>query len=137
MLSRQEEEQERRETLANDLKVLEAQRGSTFHQHGLAQANELSGGRFGATGAPVVIASKPNPSSQYPACSPALAVELPPEPPLGFGNPALEPSADLSAVEQLPDSAPAAAASNDAPLLPDAVQRGAESGPSPDGERDA
>jgi hypothetical protein len=101
MLSRQEEEQERRETLENDLKVLR-ERGSTFHQHGLAQADEINQGRFAATGAPRVVGSTPTPASQYPAASAAHQTELPPEQPLGFAidqMPSDEPSAGLSAVQ--------------------------------------
>src|SRR6516162_10947870 len=83
MLSKQEEEQERREVLENDRKVLE-QRGSTYHQHGVAQADEINQGRFAATGAPRVVGSTPNPASQYPAASAAHQTELPPEQPLGY-----------------------------------------------------
>jgi hypothetical protein len=82
---------ERRETLENDRKVLE-QRGGTFYQHGLAQADELSQGRFATVGAPRVIGSTPTPASQYPAASVAHQTELPPEPPLGFDNPELDPA---------------------------------------------
>jgi hypothetical protein len=123
MLSRQEEEQERRETLENDLRVLQ-QRGSTFHQHAQAQANELSGGRFAATGAPRVVGSTPNPAAQYPAASAAHQTELPPENPLGYSvddMPGLEPSADsssLSPVEQLGGAA-------DAPSAPPDVEHAA------------
>ena len=84
MLSRQEEEAERRATLENDLKVLEQQRGSTFHQHGVSQASELSGGRFAATGSPRVIGSTASVAAQYPAASGAHQTELPLEPPLGY-----------------------------------------------------
>jgi len=48
MLSKQEEEQERREVLENDQRVREQQQaqGGTFYQHGLAQALDLArGGR--------------------------------------------------------------------------------------------
>jgi hypothetical protein len=99
MLSKQEEEQERRAVLENDRKVLE-QRGGTFFQHGVSQAAELSQGRFAAVGAPTVVGSKPNPSTQYPAASAAHQTELPPEQPLGFSiddMPGLEnPTGDAS-----------------------------------------
>jgi hypothetical protein len=85
MLSRQEEEAERRATLENDRLVREQQqRGSTFHQHAQAQADELSQGRFAATGAPRVIGATPSPAAQYPAASAAHQTELPPEQPLGY-----------------------------------------------------
>ena len=86
MLSKQEEEQERRATLENDRRVREQQQaqGGTFYQHGLAQADEINQGRFAAVGAPTVVGSKPNPSTQYPAASAAHQTELPPEQPLGF-----------------------------------------------------
>ena len=86
MLSKQEEEQERREVLENDQRVREQQQaqGGTFYQHGLAQADEINQGRFAAVGAPTVVGSKPNPSTQYPAASAAHQTKLPPEQPLGF-----------------------------------------------------
>jgi hypothetical protein len=85
MLSRQEEEQERRAVLENDRRVREQQQqnASTFHQHAQAQADELSQGRFRAIGTPRVIGATPNPSSQYPAASAAHQTSLPPEQPLG------------------------------------------------------
>jgi len=90
MLSSQEEQQERRETLENDRKVREAEHqrilreGTTFHQ--FAQQETLPQGRFSAPGAistPRVVGSTLNPSAQYPAASSAHQTELPPEPPLG------------------------------------------------------
>jgi hypothetical protein len=74
---------ERRKILDNDLKVLQ-QQGSTFHQHAMAHADELSQGRFAATGAPRVIGSTPTSASQYPSASAAHQTELPPEEPLGY-----------------------------------------------------
>jgi hypothetical protein len=85
MLCRQEEEQERIETLRNDLLVRQQQQNaSTFHQHAQAQADELSQGRFAAIGSPRVIGATPSPASQYPAASAAHQTELPPENPLGY-----------------------------------------------------
>ena len=81
--SDQEDQAERRETLDNDLKVLQ-QRGSTFHLHAQAQADEISQGRYRATGVPRVVGSTPTPASQYPAASAAYQTELPPEGPLGY-----------------------------------------------------
>jgi hypothetical protein len=115
MLSRQEEEAERRATFENDRKVLE-QRGSTFHQHGMAQADELSQGRFAAIGSPTVIGAKPSPSTQYPAASPSHQVSLPAEEPLGFSVNDLEPSANhLPPVEETCAPAGAAAAAGNLP----------------------
>jgi hypothetical protein len=81
--SDQEDQAERRETLDNDLKVLR-QQSSTFHQHAQAQADEISQGRYRATGVPRVVGSTPTPASQYPAASAAHQTELPPEEPLGY-----------------------------------------------------
>jgi hypothetical protein len=113
MLSKQEEEQERRATLENDRRVREQQsQGTTMFQHAQAHAGELSGGRFAAIGAPRVVGSTPNPSAQYPAASAAHQTELPPEPALGYpiDQPTSEPSAGLSAVEQLGGAAAAPSA---------------------------
>jgi hypothetical protein len=74
---------ERRETLANDLKVLQ-QQGSTFHQHAQAQALDTAGGRFAAVGTPRVVGSTPNPSAQYPAAAAHQADPVGVEPPLGY-----------------------------------------------------
>jgi hypothetical protein len=74
---------ERRETLENDLKVLQ-QQGSTFHQHAQAQASELSGGRFAAIGSPRVIGATPSPASQYPAAAAHQSDPVGIEPPLGI-----------------------------------------------------
>jgi hypothetical protein len=90
---------ERLATLENDRKVLE-QRSGTFFSHGLAAANDLSGGRFAAAGgAPRVVGSTPGAASQYPAASAAHQTELPPEPPLGFSVNELDPSATIPAAE--------------------------------------
>jgi hypothetical protein len=98
MLSRQEEEQERIETLRNDQFVRQQQRqaeASTMHQHAVAQADETNQGRFAATGVPTVTGSTPIP--KYPAASPSWQIQLPDEPPLGFDNPALEEPSTLPA----------------------------------------
>ena len=78
---------ERRATLDNDLKVLR-ERGGTFFQHGLAQANDMAGGRFAAVNTATVTGTTPIPN--YPAASAAHQTQLPDEPPLGFDNPELE-----------------------------------------------
>jgi hypothetical protein len=99
LLSKQEEELERREVLGNDRRVRE-QQSSTFHQHAQAQADEINQGRFAATGVPNVIGAKPTPASQYPAASSAHQTELPPEPPLGYPIGQM-PSTPPASVEQL------------------------------------
>jgi len=132
MLSRQEEEQERRETLENDRLMREQQRGSTFHQHGLSQAAELSGGRFAATGAPRVIGSTPSPASQYPAASSAHQTELPREEPLGIdinAMPELEPAFPLALAQDPGASERDASSSAVAPA--DDVERGSGAPSSP------
>ena len=137
MLSRQEDALEKLETLRNDLKVLEQQQGSTFHQHGQAQANEINQGRFAAIGSPTVIGAKPAVASAYPACSPALAVQLPDELPLAFDNPALEdPSANAlpPPVEETGD--PANAPSSDGgPASPPGGSMSERAGSSPFNKR--
>jgi hypothetical protein len=113
---------ERRETLANDLKVLQ-QRGSTFHQHAQSAANDTGGGRFASLGAPRVIGSTPSPSSQYPAVSAAHQTELPPEQPLGFSIDEMpNPTGDASSGVSLPVE-PGPASRGDAPSdLADALR---------------
>jgi hypothetical protein len=116
MLSKQEEDQERRETLENDRLVREAEQrrilleGTTMFQHGQSQADEINQGRFAATGVPHVTGSQPIPKvPQLPESSPWSGAQPEPgiEPPLGFDNPALEPSAAFQLhAEQL--GAPAA-----------------------------
>jgi hypothetical protein len=110
MLSRQEEEQERRETLENDLRVLR-ERGSTFHQHAQSQASDLAQGRFAATGAPRVVGSTPSPASQYPAASAALQSDpVGVEPPLGIdinAMPGLENPTGVSVSPPVATGAPA------------------------------
>jgi len=96
MLSKQEEEQERRETLENDRLVLEQRRGSTLHQHGLAAANDTAGGRFAATGAAHVVGSTP--TMQYPAAAAHQRDPVGVEPPLGIDINAMPESLDPSAV---------------------------------------
>jgi hypothetical protein len=115
MLSRQEEEQERRETLENDRKLLDAERqrilreGTTMHAFAQSEAN-LDLGRYGAAmGKPDVVGVRPAVKYlQLPESSPWSGAQPQPgpEPPLSaYDNPALEPSAGLSAVEQLGDPA--------------------------------
>src|SRR5262249_29243505 len=91
--SAQEEQAERRRVFAQDQSL----RAGTFHQHALAEA-EPPRGRYSAIANAQVVGATALPN--YPACSPALAVQLPDEPPLGFDNPALEPSSALPSVAQ-------------------------------------
>ena len=92
MLSSQEEEQERRETLENDRKVREQQqrdrasRGSTFHQHAQAAASDNAGGRFGSVNSATVVGSQPlSKYPELPSSSPwSSADPVPIEPPLGY-----------------------------------------------------
>ena len=102
MLSRQEEERERRAVLQND-QLVQAERrrvfapnlprqSSTLHQHAIADA-DTPRGRFSAVSAAYVVGSTPTPATAYPAAS---AHPVPDEPPLGYridAMPDLEPSA--------------------------------------------
>ena len=120
MLSSQEEQEERRRVALQDADVRRQQQqaqGGTFHAHAQAQANELSGGRFAATGSPRVVGSTPNPSAQYPAASVAHQTELPPEEPLGIDINAMlgleNPTGDSSSgVAPVATGAPAGAAAS-------------------------
>jgi hypothetical protein len=64
---------------------LREQDSSTLHQHGQSAADEISQGRFAATGAPTVIGSEPTvrypelPSDPWSGTDP-----VPDEPPLGY-----------------------------------------------------
>ena len=61
MLSKHEEQAERRETLENDRRLRD--QGSTY----MAHTHNDTGGRFSAVSNPRVIGSTPNPASAYPA----------------------------------------------------------------------
>jgi hypothetical protein len=82
----QHEQDERLETLRNDVDVRRQQQkaeGSTMHQ--FAQEETLPRGRFdAAVPKPHVIGSKAAVASAYPAASAAHQTELPPEPPTGY-----------------------------------------------------
>jgi len=84
MTTDQEEQAEKRRVMLQDAGVRQQQQTSTFHQHAQAQADEISQGRYRATGVPRVVGSTPTPASQYPAASAAHQTELPPEGPLGY-----------------------------------------------------
>src|SRR5262245_17153216 len=120
----QHQQQERRETLDNDRRL----QGTTLHA--FAQEETLDRGRFSAVGRPVVIGSAPGVAAAYPAASPALQVELPPEPPTNYcidEMVPLEPPTAATSSAQAPASpVPDDAPSNNPPLLsPDDERRGA------------
>jgi hypothetical protein len=85
MLSKQEEELERRETLENDRKVRERQhrdlaaRGTTFHQ--FARADLEIPGRFAVVNKAELVGNSE--AARYPAASSAHQTQLPDEPPFG------------------------------------------------------
>jgi hypothetical protein len=81
MLSRQEEEAERRRVFAQDQSL----RTGTYMSH---THDDIHQGRFAAIGTAQVVGQSPVP--QYPAASAAHQIQLPDEPPLGFDNPALD-----------------------------------------------
>jgi hypothetical protein len=102
MLSRQEEERERREVLENDRRVREEQKKreqtGTYLSH---THDDIHQGRFGAIGAAVVVGAKADVASVYPAASAHQRDPVSAERPLGFRvdeMPPLEPSA-VSSVE--------------------------------------
>jgi hypothetical protein len=99
MLSSQEEQEERRRTLQNDVRVREQQReqGSTY----LAHTHSDLGGRYSAVGAQTIVGAQP--ITNYPAASAAHQIQLPDEPPLGCDNPALDPP-DLKPSFALPEA---------------------------------
>ena len=87
MTSKAEEQAERRRVFAQDQSL--PKQATTFHQFAQADA-DTPRGRFSAVSAAYVVGSKANIAASYPAASSAHQTELPPEPPLGFDNPALE-----------------------------------------------
>jgi hypothetical protein len=104
MLSRQEEDRERRETLRNDLSVRQQQEESrrvfaqdqslpnqatTFHQFAQADA-ETPRGRFTQVDAATVVGANPFPN--YPAAAAHQRDPVPDEPALGYAIDDLNPS---------------------------------------------
>jgi hypothetical protein len=79
MLSRQEEEHERRAVLKNDARVRERQ-GTTFHQ--FAQEETIPRGRFTQVNPQLVVAAEPVPN--YPAAAAHQHDPCGIEPPLGY-----------------------------------------------------
>jgi hypothetical protein len=79
MLSRQEEDRERRETLRNDLKVRrQEEQGSAYIDH----YTQDMGGRFASVGAATVVGADPIPN--YPAAAAHQHDPCGPEPSLGY-----------------------------------------------------
>ena len=92
MLTSQEEQEERRRVALQDADLRrQQQQGATFFQHGVSQAAELSGGRFGALGTPTVTGATPIPN--YSAAGVHQGDPVGTEPPLGFSVNNLESSA--------------------------------------------
>jgi hypothetical protein len=126
MLSRQEEEIERREVLENDRLVREQQKqreqSGTYLSH--THVDEISGGGRYAVINPTVVTGA-NPTLRYPAAGPHQHDPVPTEPPLGYSvdDMPIELSAvPVTAVEQLGGAAAAPSASSS--LLPN-VERAA------------
>jgi hypothetical protein len=92
MLTRQQEEQERRETLENDRLVREAEHrrilreGTTMHRFAQSAANDEAGGRFRAVNSATVVGAQPPTYPQLPSSSPwsGTQPEPGPEEPLGY-----------------------------------------------------
>jgi len=103
MLESQIDQEERRRTLQNDVRVREQTGTYLSHTH-----DDIHQGRFAAIGPAQVIGSKADVASAYPAASSAHQVELPPEPPTGYCIDDMEP------LEQ-PPALPAQGNSGDAP----------------------
>ena len=81
--SDQEYQAEKRRVMLQDADVRQQQQTSTFHQHAQAQADEISQGRFRATGVPTVVGQSAVP--KYPqASTPFQRDPVPDEPPLGY-----------------------------------------------------
>jgi hypothetical protein len=113
MLSKQEEEAERREVLENDRRVREQQqqRGTTFHQYAQAAANDDAGGRWATVNAVSVVGAEP--AVKYPAAAAHQRDPVPTEPPLGYcvdEMAPLEPSTVSSSFPVEDTGAPAGAA---------------------------
>jgi hypothetical protein len=84
----QHEQAERLEVTLQDADLRRQQQQeppNTLHQHAQSQASDISGGRFGALGVPLVIGSTAIPKyPELPANSPSHSDPVPDEPPLGF-----------------------------------------------------
>jgi hypothetical protein len=98
--------------------------GTTFHQHAQAFADELSQGRFAATGVPTVTGATPIP--KYPAAGAHQSDPVGTEPPLGFSVNDLEPSAVSSSLSPVEDTggAPSSAPPDDDVAAPPPSSKG-------------
>jgi hypothetical protein len=117
MLSRQEEDRERRETLLNDQRVRE--QGGTMHAFAEAEAGTPRG-RFSAVETTYVVGSKADVASAYSAASSAHQTELPPEPPTGYRIDELDPGPFSPASALEPSVLAEAQATGDAVIAPSA-----------------
>ena len=143
MLSRQEEDRERREVLHNDALVRQQREqgsrvyapdqskpnpGTTLHQAAINDA-DIPLGRFSAISAAVVVGSKADVAGAYPAASAHQHDPVGPEPPLGYAidaMPALEASADEPQATD-PTSAPSSPLGRVGSLSSDELGRGPSS----------
>jgi hypothetical protein len=131
VLSRQEEEAERIETLLQDAELRQREQrqkqqreGSTF----LEQYHSDIGGRFSVTQTEIVTGRASPQLPPLPACSPWSSAQPEPglEPPLGYAIHQVEPSASFPAAEVT--GAPAAAVAPPSALLPTSGNDGVEPG---------
>jgi hypothetical protein len=114
----QREQQERRETIVNDLKV----RGTTFHAFAQAEAEEPRG-RFSGVNPPHVVGTALiTKYPEQPENSPFHIDPVPSEPPLGY-------SIDNPSAAPLVEATPPSPASPDDPSCPSGVER-RDAGPS-------
>jgi hypothetical protein len=95
MLSKHEEQRERRETLLNDQRVRE--QGSTFHQFAEADARTPRG-RFSAVDAATVVGAQP--TVNYPAAAAHQHDPCGQEPPTGYCTDAMP---ELEATSSAPE----------------------------------
>jgi hypothetical protein len=85
MLSKQEEQAERRATLENDRRLREQTGTYLSHTH-----DDIHQGRFAGVGPTTIVGTSPNPYPPLPSSSPWSGPDLVgDEPPLSFDNPAL------------------------------------------------
>jgi hypothetical protein len=135
----QREQAERIATMRQDADLRQQQQTSTLHQHAQAQADELSQGRFRATGTPIVTGATAIPA--YPPGPTWCTGDQGIEPPLNYSVNELQPTgesheiaASIAAQESLeastsftqgplPSSAPDDAPSPNTPLLSPDVER--------------
>jgi hypothetical protein len=96
MLSRQQDQQERLEVIENDKRLRGSSSGSSAREGSstfFSQTHNEVGGRYAAISSPQIVGSTALPKYEG---APNWANDgVPNEPPLGFDNPALNPSAEL------------------------------------------